>query len=356
MKIAILGDTHFGARNDSIVFHEFFKKFYEEVFFPYLIENDIKYFIQVGDLFDRRKYINFNSLYLCKEYFFNRLKELQLIMIVFPGNHDIFYKNTLKVNSLQLLLNEYKNIIVIDRPCDYFFGPNGEYKLGLLPWICDDNDVESLEFIKSTNSQICLGHLELNGFEMHKGSVHNEGMDPNLFGKFEMVLSGHYHHRSTKGNITYLGVPYEMTWSDYNDPKGFHILNLQNRQLTFIENPYTIFHKIVYDDSNTDLKTLMKHHFTKYTNTYVKIIVKTKTNPYWFDLFIDAIENAGAVNIQVVDDNLNFQLISDDDLVDEAEDTLTILKKYVDNLEIETDKPSLENLMRTLYEEANAIE
>ena len=193
MKIAVLGDTHFGARNDSLIFHNFFKNFYNEVFFPYLVKNNIKYFIQVGDLFDRRKYINFNTLQLCKEYFFDKLKEYDLTMIVFPGNHDIFYKNTLKVNSLNLLLQEYKNkeIIIVDRPVDMFFGKNYEYKLALLPWICDDNDVETFEFIKNTTSQICLGHLELSGFEMYKGALHNEGMDSALFNKFDIVLSGH---------------------------------------------------------------------------------------------------------------------------------------------------------------------
>jgi len=247
MKIAVLGDTHFGARNDSLIFHSFFKKFYEEVFFPYLTENKINTFIQVGDLFDRRKYINFNTLELCREYFFSRLKELNLHMIVFPGNHDIFYKNTLKVNSLNLLLKEYegRNVTVVQQPCDYYLGESGEYKVTLLPWICEDNNVETFEVIKNTNSHICLGHLELSGYEMYKGAVHTDGMEASLFKKFEMVLSGHYHHRSSKGNVHYLGVPYEMTWSDYNDTKGFHILDLKNRHLTFIQNPYRIFHKLV---------------------------------------------------------------------------------------------------------------
>jgi DNA repair exonuclease SbcCD nuclease subunit len=360
MKVAVLGDTHFGARNDSAVVHNFFKKFFEEKFFPFLIENNITHFIQVGDLFDRRKYVNFNTLYLCREYFFDRLKELNLTMIVFPGNHDIFYKNTLKVNSLNLLLQEYnhKNILIIDRPCDYDFHDNetGSYRVTLLPWICDDNAEETFEHIRETKSQICIGHLELSGFEMYKGTVQHEGMDASLFSKFEMVLSGHYHHRSSRGNIHYLGVPYEMTWSDYNDPKGFHVLDLHKRSLTFIENPFRMYHKISYDDSNTDIKSLIEHDFSRFKNTYVKVIVKNKNNPYWFDLFTEALEKVDPVNIQVVDDNLNLQLESDEDIVDEAEDTMTILNKYVDNLDLDTDRPALNSLMRSLYEEALSIE
>ena len=42
MKIAIITDTHFGARNDSVQFDEYFYQFYEGQFFPYLQKNNIK--------------------------------------------------------------------------------------------------------------------------------------------------------------------------------------------------------------------------------------------------------------------------------------------------------------------------
>ena len=60
-KFVILGDTHFGARNDSRKFHDYFEKFYKNTFFPYLEEHGITEIIQLGDLFDRRKFINYKS-------------------------------------------------------------------------------------------------------------------------------------------------------------------------------------------------------------------------------------------------------------------------------------------------------
>ena len=110
MKICILGDTHFGARGDSLDFHKYFERFYDEVFFPYLIENKITDIFQMGDLFDRRKYINFNSLYLCRKYFFEKCEQLNFDVHTLLGNHDVAFKNTLEVNSTGLLLNEYHNI------------------------------------------------------------------------------------------------------------------------------------------------------------------------------------------------------------------------------------------------------
>ena len=62
MKIALVTDTHFGARSDSQAFDAYFKKFYQEVFFSEIDKRKITKIIHLGDCFDRRKYVNFNSL------------------------------------------------------------------------------------------------------------------------------------------------------------------------------------------------------------------------------------------------------------------------------------------------------
>lgn len=354
MKVAFITDQHFGCRNDSPVFHNYFEKFYLEFFFPYLKENKIKTVIDLGDTFDRRKFISFYSLSRAKEYYFDKLKEQEINLIAIVGNHVIPYKNTLKPNALDLLLKEYSTVKVINEPSEFTLSDGT--KFFLVPWICDDNYEKTMQMLNSTDAHIALGHLEFSGFEMHKGSVIEDGMDASLFSKFEIVCSGHFHHKSTKGNVNYLGCPYEITWSDYNDDKGFHIYDTETRELTFVRNPYTMFHKLVYDDANKKLTDLVTQDYSEYKDTYVKVIVKNKTNAYWFDLFIDKLEKAEVMNIQVVDDNLNLNLEADDEIINEAEDTLTILKKYVQNLELDTNKPELDSLMRSLYEEALQIE
>jgi len=352
MKIIVLGDTHFGARNDSVVFDQYFKRFYDNVFFPYLEQHNIKDVIQLGDVFDRRKYINFNTLKSVKNYFFDRLNA-NYNTVVLVGNHDTFFKNTNDVNSLRLLLNEYDSITPVVDPQTYTFDG---VPILCVPWICPENQQQCFDAIANTDAQICVGHFEIQGFEMYKGSVIDHGISTKIFSKFETVLSGHYHHRSTKGNITYCGTPYEMTWSDYDDVKGFHVLDTETRTLEFIPNPYTMFVKYLYDDKDKNIDDIIVDNFSAYKDTTVKVVVRNKTNPELFDMLIKELEKAEAVEIHVVDDHFNLNAENDKDIIDEAEDTLTILNKYISTMQVSADKKQLELLIRNLYSEAISLE
>jgi len=227
----------------------------------------------------------------------------------------------------------------------------------MVPWICDANEEQTFLMADKTSAQVLFGHLELAGYEMYKGGYIDHGFSDKWLKKFDLVCSGHYHHKSTRGNINYLGCPYEMTWSDYNDPKGFHIFDTDTRTIEFIENPHTLFHKIWYDDANLDMNGLIKqtNEFHQYNNKVVKVIVKNKDNPMMFDMFIEKLEASDPLNIQVVTDHLHLDLEDDNDIIDEAEDTLTILKTYVDGLDIKNDKMELQQVLKMLYDEALAV-
>jgi len=348
MKIAILGDTHFGARGDSLDFHRYFKRFYDEVFFPYLTENNINTVFQMGDLFDRRKFINFNSLYLARKYFFDVCKTNNITVHTLIGNHDIAFKNTLEVNSPSLVIGDYDNVIVYENfdTIDFDGLP-----VDIVPWLCDDNEHEIFKKIKSSKSEICFGHFEIAGFEMDKGNVCEIGIDKKDLNKYDIVLSGHFHHKSSDGNITYVGTPYEMTWSDYNDPKGFHIFDTATRKMEFVKNNFTMFNKVVYDDTEQDFESWKAFDFESLKETYVKVVVLNKQNAYLFDHVVDGFYKAGVSDISIVEDFTDTTLV-DDDIVDQAEDTMTILSKYIDALQLEVDSDKLKTMMRELYVEA----
>jgi DNA repair exonuclease SbcCD nuclease subunit len=352
MKIAIITDQHFGARNDSLHFLDFYEKFYSETFFPKLDESGIKTLLILGDTFDRRKYVNFYSLQRAKKMFFDGLFERDILVYMLVGNHDTYYKNTNEVNSPELLLEDYTNISVIESPqtlhLDY---GNVKADVCMMPWICVDNYDRSMEEIKNTTATVCMGHFEIEGFQMYRGAPSHEGLEPKMFNKFDQVFSGHYHHKSSRGNIHYLGNPYELTWQDHNDPRGFHFFDLKTHELEFVENPNRMFMKLVYDDKVDDIKTITNMDLSHLTSTYVKVVVINKTNPYLFDMMINNLYKVNPIDITIAEDFTELEEIEEND-VDQAEDTTTILNKYVDNLSTDLDKDKLKTMMRYLYIEA----
>ena len=349
MKIALITDTHFGARNDSLLFNDFFKKFYEDIFFPTLKERNIKKIIHLGDVVDRRKFINFKTLNSMKEILFTPLEEMGCDMEIIVGNHDIYYKNTLAVNSMHELTKGMSRITVHNKPTEVSL--DGKNTAVFLPWICADNEDETKTLIEKTRAPIAFGHLQIEGIEQHRGSIAIDGHSQSMFKAFHKVFSGHFHHRSTTGNITYLGNPYEITWSDFNDKRGFHIYDTETMEVEFVENPYSMFHKIYYSDEKKDYGDL-----SKYENCYVKIIIEKRQNSYMFEALMDKLLDAGVGHISVIDNMFDIEDLGDDiESMEDVEDTMSVIKNCVDGLQI-PNKDKLNKLMQDLYGEALMVE
>ena len=355
-KVAIITDQHFGARNDSTHFLDYYEKFYRDTFFPTIDNAGINTVLILGDTFDRRKYVNFYSLKRAKEMFFDELASRDIKVHMLAGNHDTYFKNTNDVNSVRLLLKEYTNIHVIDKPTTIWL--NGEKTpICMMPWICPDNHDDSMFVLSDTDANICMGHFEIAGFSMNRGIPNYEGLDRGIFKKFDIVFSGHYHHRSNQDNIRYLGNPYELTWQDYNDPRGFHLFDTDTLDLEFIENPNVMFHRITYDDKENSITEITSKDLSKYTGTYVKVVVLNKTNPYLFDKFMSNLYNVNPVDVTIAEDIIDLTEGLDDDIINQAEDTVSIINKFVDGIkEDHIDNDKLKSVLKELYVEALNLE
>lgn len=351
MKIALITDTHFGARNDNIAFLDYFERFYNEVFFPHLLAEGVDTIIHLGDIVDRRKYISYVTLRRMKEMFIDKCDEHNIDLHVIIGNHDVPYKNTNEINSMKELFRD-ANVKSYDKPATVNFDG---HDILIMPWINPQNYADALQAMEDTPAQVMMAHLEVAGALMDRGNVNSHGMEVSTFRKFETVYSGHFHHKNKIGNVQYLGCPYEMTWIDYQDPKGFHIYDTDSREIEMVRNPFSMFHKLFYSDDGKTVEELLDFDASPYTNTFIKVIKQNCDNPYWFDLYMDKVMKANPINIQVVDDNLNLNLDSEDDIVDEAEDTITIMSKYINQLPDSIPKKELDILMKSLYNESLSV-
>jgi DNA repair exonuclease SbcCD nuclease subunit len=355
LKIAIVNDTHWGVRNDNKALADYQAKFWNEIFFPYLKENNIKTVFHLGDIVDRRKYINFVTAKRLEDEFIKPCADNDIELYIVAGNHDTFFKNTNEVNALRQLYgsSSYENLhLYWDEPVE--LDMDG-CKIMLSPWMCADNWEKSIQAFNATQAQILMGHFEITGFEMDKGHICTGGMDKNIFSKFDAVYSGHFHQPSSHGNISYLGAQFEMTWSDYDQKRGFSVFDTETREIEYVQNPLHIFHKIWYDDTNMTIEDVANLDTSQLTNTYIKVIITNKENPYIFDLFLDRLQQSQAADIKVVEDHMNMDVVDETELVDEAQDTMTILRNYIDNLEIKADKQKVEQYVQELYQEAISL-
>ena len=342
MKIAIITDQHFGCRKNSKHFHDYFLKFYNDVFFPTLEKEGITTIVDMGDTFDSRKGVDFSSLAWAKNNYYDRLEKMGCDIHTIVGNHTAYYKNTNDVNAVDLLLREYENVKIYSEATDIKID---NLNILLVPWINSENEKMTLDAIDNSKSRCVMGHLEFKGFRIHRGFVMDQGTDVKLFDKFDRVYSGHYHTRSDDGKVFYLGNPYEMYWNDLSDTRGFHIFDTETLEHTPIDNPYKMFYNIYYEDTNHQT-----FDTRKYDDKIVKLIVRKKTDQTQFERFVDKLYNSNVFELKIVE---NFQLIDNEDFeAFESENTLSILNRYIEESEIDLEKSKIQTMISDVYQEA----
>lgn len=341
MKICLITDTHLGIRNNSEKMLDIQNKFYNEVFFPNIDKHKISTIVHLGDYFDNRKNVSHLSLESNYNSFIKPFLERNLKMYIIAGNHDCYYFNTNRLNSLQTILSKYSNIEIIDNKMSKISLDNGKTHSLLVPWLNDENFEEFFEYPNKSEIAHVFGHFDINGFEMHTNQVAEHGLESELFEGFPLIFSGHFHKKSHAKNIHYLGSPWQATWSDYGDERGFHIFDTESNHLQFIENPNKIFHVIKYNNGCKDKLFTFK-------DKYVKIIIEKKDNEIDFNNFLKDLNSFNPINVTIVD-NHNINLIESTVEVDETKTTLEIINGYIDNIKDFDEKKELKKYINEIY-------
>lgn len=321
-----------------------------------LKKEDVRHLIHLGDVYDRRKYVNYATASRFRTECLEPLNAATIESHLITGNHDEYYKNTHIVNALdENISNRYDSIHVYNTPVLIDIAGT---KIQLMPWITESNQEESHYVIDKPKADILMGHLEIENFKMYKDSLSEHGLDPNKFSLFDIVYSGHYHHKSARGNIVYLGAFGEYTWSDHNDFRGFHIFDLSTRQLTPYQNINHMFKMMIYDDVKEKdiIAKIQATNFSKYKDCYVKIVCVNKTNMYAWDMLIDNLYKVNPIDISIVEDANSFSDTKEDEIINETQDTATILDSYIDGLTLPVNNDRMKKFMRSVYNDAVTME
>jgi len=350
MKVAILNDTHFGARNSSNIFIKYQEDFYQKVFFPYLKKHKIKKILHLGDYAEHRKFINIKALNSNKTHFLDQLRKDDIHMDIIPGNHDVYYKSSNKLCSLDMIFSGYEdNITLFHEPAELNYEG---FKIAFIPWISPENEKRCMDFIKKSKAPLCAGHFEFVGFEMYPGQLAKTGIGRGDFSHFHQVISGHYHTKSSNGNITYLGSQMEFTQGDCDDPKYFHILDTETGEIEPVLNEIRLFTRMTYDDELYDYKDF---DFSVFDDKFVKIFVQSKKDPYRFDVFIDNVNRRPIHDLKISE---TFAEFTGDAVTAEIkfEETTELMDRYIDEVATPLDKDRLKNRLKDLYREAQMLE
>lgn len=343
-KIVLITDTHFGIKNSDKEFHANMRLFFERMFLPYLKANEWDTIIHLGDVFHDRRKIDTQTAKLSREYFFQPLHRLlsdsKKVMHIVCGNHDIYHKDNLDTNALNEFISfqdygdremglkeRWQSFVVHTEPTEITY----DEKLMLIPWITKSNRDQITHAVQKTSARYAFGHLELNGFNWSKVQVSNHGDDPASFSKFDIVFSGHYHYRHSKGNIFYLGSPTQQTWIDVDTKRGFHVLDTETGVVEFIENPYNIFENVKFGQMDIDWTAPNRRH--------VRLYYQEGTKQSDVDNFVADLYKSGAIHVETRQIHQNTPQNSEEtgeehQVIDSIEDTPTFIRKTVDDSEV----------------------
>lgn len=348
-KIIIVGDLHIGHTKDDIWREEYISKFLDDVT-AYAQKNGIKNIIQTGDVFDSTTGLTHATLKTNNDHFIKNVQDKDLEAYVITGNHDLRYKNTLTPNAVREIFGGQNNFHIFDEPTTVEIEG---LKIDMIPWICEDNEERIMNFIKNSDSKMCVGHFELSGF-MYNATTPSSGYEPNFLSGYELVISGHYHTINSGANVQYVGTPYTLNFNDVDERRGFWILDTENiHDLEFVPNEDMWHKQINYVDD-------IEINIEDYKNKSVRVIIDTEIDKDKYGEFIDGIaEVAHATKIEdifTIKNNkelksiLNSEILVSGGIMDIGAER--IMKN--DNIEAENKDKQIE-ILRSLYLEAELL-
>lgn len=335
MKSLILGDLHFGVKQDDPWMQNIQSELIDKAI-EYSKEHGIKVWIQSGDWFDVRKAVTHQTMHFNRS-MVQRIVDAGIEVHAVVGNHDAAYKNTLTPNAMDELLASAPGFHIYSKPKTVLIG---NVEVDMIPWMCEDNTGEILKHIKNTTARFCVGHWELNGFYFYRG-MKSHGLEPAFLSGYDKVYSGHFHTISERGNIKYVGTPYTITGGDANDSRGFWVVDFETKEERLIENK--MWHKKINypSDIDIDVKSL--------TGLSVSVIVEEMDSKFTkFESSLEAVVH----DLKVVSRIDNSVEESDEEI--EVKNIKDLMIEWVDAVDAEEpEKKQLKSMVSTLYVEAS---
>lgn len=227
MKVILTADIHNGYGQDGRAIWSM------KVIREYAKNNNIEHIIVLGDLFDDRESLRIDTISEVSLFFKEAANTYNQGWTMFPGNHDMFLRNSWKINSLQFLENYVNLIQSVSK-----FVLDGK-TFWVLPFIHhEDIYMKAVNELsnKATNDDILLTHVGVRGATMNQCFL-LKNWNIVTFEKtnFKRVFTGHFHNHQTIGKVTYPGSPIAFRFDEGLVDHGFIVYDIQANSFEFID-------------------------------------------------------------------------------------------------------------------------
>lgn len=363
--IPFLADSHFGAKSFHKTIFGQMMLFFEEQFFPWCLKNGVKNVVHCGDFVHNRNIIDLWINQEIKSRFFKWFEDNGVNLHIIVGNHDSYYKNTIEYNYLSENTKEFSHVHVYQEQEKIKIG---KYTFLMVPWIVNEHS-----FRFEDSADICVGHFEMSGFKMTSQMFSTGGLDVGIFDQFKAVFTGHYHIRSHRKNIYYVGSQYPITWNDYGEDQGFYVVE-DGFKISYIDNKVNArFLKIYYDEingeQNVSIGGIRKRNLLPVTledaiayakENYCKLITNHVANQSLLDAFYTSLTNVSrdGYKIEIIDSNEiveGYDLTELEQQIQDEADIQTTVSTYLTSMTFEKDIDGdmLVKLFSELFKEAS---
>jgi DNA repair exonuclease SbcCD nuclease subunit len=275
-RVFVLGDLHLGIRNNSVEWSEiqsnflinyFLKKIEDEGFNP---ETDI--LVQVGDWNHVRESTNTRIYKLSLKIADEISKKFKRGVFVILGNHDVYYKDRTDTHSLEGFDKMYKNFHIYEKPEILTIN---SHKFLMLPWIENLTELKS-QIQKHSSAKYVFCHADVKGFNLNKVTKLEHGLEHGDIQSFSRIYSGHIHIRQEKGNVLYVGTPYEMDRGDRGNIKGFYVLDVSGKEVKEKFVPNEISPRYLKFDILDLLNLTPKEIRESFNNNFIDVLIESE--------------------------------------------------------------------------------
>ena len=240
------------------------------------------------------------------------------------------------------MLDGWPNITIVDKDPLILNTKKGT-SVSFIPWGTGCGDIPKTD--------ICVGHFEINTFYMNSYKSCERGEESkNLLEKSPFIISGHFHKKDhrvyDKGQILYLGSPYQHNFGDSGDDRGYYIIDLDDKKIDFINNTFSP--KFVKINSETFKNKNTKNEIE---NNFVSLTIDENLKQDEINNILTKIQILKPFNIKT-EYNFTEKENSIDKKTYDSIDIIKNINDYVDTLDIEYKEDTI-NYLTDIYNTLN---